>query len=98
MRVCVGSPGNLLDAEVTLRDARDLRQVRDRDHLGALAEAAQRLADRVRGLPADPGVDLVEDHRLPAADGCDRKRDPGQLAARGRLRDGRERQAPRWGG
>ena len=71
----------------------DLRQVRDRDHLRAGAEALQRTADRVRGLAADARVDLVEDHRRPAADRGDRERDAGQLAAGGRLGDGRERQA-----
>ena len=44
-------------------------------------------------VPPMPGVDLVEDHRLAAADGRDRERDPGELAAGGRLGDRRERQA-----
>ena len=35
---------NLLDAEVAVGDGRDLRQVRDRDHLGTRAEAAECLA------------------------------------------------------
>ena len=56
------------------------------------ASRAQRLADRVRGLAADARVDLVEDHRLAAADGRDRERDRAKLAARGRLGDRRERQ------
>ena len=93
IRVCVGSPGDLLDAEVAVGEARDLRQVRDRDDLRAAGEPAQRLADGVRGLAADAGVDLVEDHRLAAADGRDRERDPRQLAARGGLGDRPERQA-----
>src|SRR4029079_16283562 len=82
--------GNLLDAEGAVGERRDLRQVRDRHDLGALGQAAQRLADRVRGLAADTGVDLVEDHRLAAADRCDREGDPRELAAGGRLRDPRE--------
>src|SRR5437868_10266082 len=52
--------GDLLDAEVTVGDGRDLRQVRDRDDLCAFGEAAQHAADGVRGLTADAGVDLVE--------------------------------------
>src|SRR5262245_66442722 len=47
----------------------------------------------MRRLTADTGVDLVEYHRLAAADGRDRQRDPGQLAARRGLRDGCEREA-----
>ena len=39
----------------------DLRQVGDADHLAALAERAQPLADDAGGVAADPGVDLVED-------------------------------------
>ena len=84
---------DLLDAEVAVGEARDLRQVRDRDDLRAVGEAAQRLADGVRGLAADAGVDLVEHHRLAAADGRDRERDPRQLAARRGLGDRPERQA-----
>src|SRR6266576_3327875 len=45
--------GDLLDAEVAFRDGRDLRQVRDRDHLRPLREPAQRLAHCVRRLAAD---------------------------------------------
>src|SRR5215213_4904023 len=58
---------DLLDAEVAVRDARDLRQVRDRDDLRAQGEAPQRFCDRVGGRPADARVDLVEDDRLAAA-------------------------------
>ena len=61
--------------------ARDLRQVGDRDHLRAARRAAQRLGDAVGGRSADAGVDLVEDHRLAAADRGDRERDAGELAA-----------------
>ena len=42
---------------------------------------------------ADAGVDLVEHHRLAAADGGDRERDARELAAGGGLGDRRERQA-----
>ena len=58
-----------------------------------LAEPLEGAADRVRRLAADAGVDLVEDHRLAAADRRDRERDARQLAARGRVGDRCERQA-----
>ena len=66
---------HLLDPEVAGSATRDLRQVRDRDHLRARGEPLKRLADRVRRLAADARVDLVEDHRLAAGDGGDRERD-----------------------
>src|SRR2546423_2987473 len=44
---------HLLDLEMALRAARDLRQVRDRQHLSARGEALQRLRDRVRRAAAD---------------------------------------------
>ena len=44
-------------------------------------------------LAADARVDLVEDHRLTAADRGDRKGDARQLAARRRLGDRCEGQA-----
>src|SRR5512133_684445 len=78
-RVCRVS-GHLFDPEMTLRAARDLRQVGDRQHLRPAREALERLAHRVCGLPADTGVDLVEDHRLAAADRRDCQRDAGELA------------------
>jgi hypothetical protein len=78
---------------VTVGNGRDLRQVRDRDHLCPFREAPQRLSDRVCRLAADARVDLVEDHRLPTADGCDGERDSRQLATRGRLGDRRKREA-----
>ena len=90
--MCVGSPGDLLDAVVRVGDARDLRQVRDRDHLRALGEPLQRRGDGVGRLAADARVDLVEDQRLATADRGDRERDAGELAARRRLGDGAERQ------
>ena len=46
----------------------------------------------MRGLAADAGVDLVEDERLPSSDGREGERDAGELAARGGLGDGTERQ------
>ena len=82
---------DLLDAEVTRRPARDLGEVRDRDHLRAPRQALQRLADRVRGLAADAGVDLVEDQRVAAGDRGDRQRNPRQLAAGRRFRNRCER-------
>jgi hypothetical protein len=64
-----GVAGDLLDAEVPVRQSGDLRQVRDRDHLCPSSEATQGLADGVGGLTANACVDLVEDHRLAATDG-----------------------------
>ena len=93
MRVCVGSPGDLLHPEVPVRDARNLREVRDRHHLCALGQPAERLGDPVRRLAADAGVDLVEDHRLAARDGGDRQCDARELPARRGLGDRRERQS-----
>src|SRR5215210_5397591 len=52
--------GRLLDPEMGTRERRDLRQVRDAEHLPALGESPQSLADRARGLAAHAGVDLVE--------------------------------------
>src|SRR5690242_17061377 len=84
--------GDLLHAEVPLGGARDLGQVRDRDDLRAPGEPPERVGDRVRRHAADAGVDLVEDHRLPAGDGGDRERDARELAARGRVGDRSEGQ------
>src|SRR5207253_5029575 len=66
---------DLLHAEVSIRDARDLGEVRDRHDLRTRGEAAQRFRDAVRGLAADACVDLVEHHRLAACNSCNRKRD-----------------------
>src|SRR5207253_10547829 len=62
---------NLLDPEMAVGERRDLRQVRDRDHLRAFGEALERPADRVCSLASDAAVDLVEDQRLAACDGSD---------------------------
>ena len=82
---------DLLDAQVLVGDARDLRQVRDGQHLRPPGEPAQDVGHPVRGDAADSGVDLVEDHRLAARDGCDGEGDARELAARGRLGHGCER-------
>ena len=42
IRVCVGSPGTFSTRKWRVRDARDLRKVRDREHLRALGEPLQR--------------------------------------------------------
>jgi hypothetical protein len=81
IRVCVGSPGPL-DAEVVVGDARDLRQVRDREHLSALGEPLQRRGDGVRGHAADAGVDLVEDERLATSNSSERESDARALLPR----------------
>ena len=61
-----GGPGLLLDEEVRPARGRDLRQVRDAQHLVALPQRRQLLSDDGRDAPADAGVDLVEDERLRA--------------------------------
>src|SRR5262252_2289436 len=83
--------GNLLDPEVAFGQPRDLREVSDRDHLRALGGTRERAPDGVRGLAADPRVELVEDQRVAAGDDGDRERDPRELAARGGVRDGSAR-------
>src|SRR6185295_8712008 len=55
---------DLLDAEVAVGDARDLRQVRDRENLGAFGKLLERGCDGVGGHASYAGVDLVEDERL----------------------------------
>src|SRR5437870_290070 len=85
--------GNLLDPEVARGERRDLRQVRDRDHLRALAGAREGPADRVGRLAADAGVDLVEDEGHPARDDGDRERNPRELATRCRVGDWGHRQS-----
>ncbi len=85
--------GDLLDPVVRVGDARDLWQVRDRDHLRPFGEPLQRGRDRVRGLAADARVDLVEDERLAPADRSDRERDARELAAGRGLRHRAEGQA-----
>ena len=51
----------LNDAIVRLAVARDLRQVRDAQHLAGAESCAQLAADDVGDAAADAGVDLVED-------------------------------------
>ena len=53
----------LLDREVAGRERGDLRQVRDAEDLAVLGQRAQLRAHRARRVPADAGVDLVEDQR-----------------------------------
>ena len=93
MRVCVGSPGVFSTRKWRSASAAICGQVRDRYDLRPLGEPLQESADGVRRLAADACVDLVEDKRVTARDGCDRERDPRQLAARGGLGDRREREA-----
>ena len=96
--MCVGSPGTFSTRKCAVGDARDLREVRDREHLRALGEPLQRRGDRVRGHAADACVDLVEDERLAPGDGSEREGDPRELAARRRVGDRRERKARRSAG
>ena len=81
---------DLLDTEMRLGDARDLRQVGDRHHLHPRREPRQRLGHLVRRPTADTCVDLVEDERL-------RTRCASRLTRHGRVarcacRDRRQRQ------
>jgi hypothetical protein len=89
--------GNLLDPEVRLGNAGDLREMGDDDELRSLGESCQGIGDGVSGLTPDARVDLVEEHgrlaRRRMGDGAQSERDAGELAARGGLRDRREREA-----
>ena len=80
------------------RARRDLRRMGHRQHLHALRQPRQPLADRVGDRAADPGVDLVEDQRRRrAAVGerhLQRQQEARQLAAR---RDLHHRPRPRAG-
>src|SRR3990170_5129022 len=82
---------DLLHSEVAIGHARDLREVRDCEHLGSFRESLQRRCHRVRSDAADPGVDLVEHESLAPGDCGQRERDAGELAARCRLGSGSER-------
>ena len=84
---------HLLDTEVAVGNTRDLRQVRDGDHLRAAGEPLQGLGDAVGRLATDPRVDLVEDESLATRHGRKRERNTGQLAARCGLGDRTERQS-----
>src|SRR5579859_101347 len=85
--------GRLLDPEVAVRERSDLGKMRDRHHLSMLGEPPQQSADGMRGLAADPRVDLVEYQRVPTGDGRDGQRDPRELTARRRLGCRSEREA-----
>src|SRR4051794_32781886 len=74
----------LLEREVGPGQRGDLWQVGDAEHLAALAEGTQPLADGTCGLAADPGVDLVEDQRAgprPTAEAAQRQHHAGELAS-----------------
>ena len=79
--------GAFLDSDVRVRACCHGRQVRDAQHLLALRQPAQALADRHADLPADAGVDFVEHHRRRSAGAgrhrVERKHHPRQLAAGG---------------
>src|SRR5262245_46965460 len=85
-----GVSRDLLDAEVRVGDARDLWEVRDREHLRPLAEALKRGCDRMSRDAADACVDLVEHERLAARDRGERQGDARELPTRGGVCDRRE--------
>src|SRR5688572_6483013 len=88
--------GGLLDPEVARGQGGDLRQVGDAEDLAGVAERPEPLPDGPRRLPADAGVDLVEHDRarLPGArDGHPREHHARELAAPGRVAEGRLRNA-----
>ena len=74
-----------VDHEVHVGVGGDLRQVGDDDDLVGAGQPGQPPPDLHRGATADPGVDLVEDHRGALGRGrkhdFQRQHDPGQLAA-----------------
>ena len=51
----------LFDAEMRMAARRNLRQVRDAQHLISLSQAAKILPHHVGDPPADAGIDLIED-------------------------------------
>ena len=61
------------------------------DHLGAPGQERKSVTDLDRGLPADPGIDLVEDEggdRIHAGeDDLERQHDPRSLAPGRALRE-----------
>ena len=84
MRVVLPSV-SFVDAHMRMSLARDLRQVRDAQHLRALAERAQLATDDFRDAAADAGVDFVE-HQAGQRVGLrrgdlDREADARQFAA-----------------
>ena len=85
-------------AEVAVGVGGDLRQVRDAQHLAALAERLQQAADRGGNRAADAGVHLVEDQRGHRRDLA--RRPPGWRArcatARRPTRRARADRAPAW--
>src|SRR3984957_4316199 len=87
----------LLHHQVGVRERGDLGQVGDHDDLGQPGQPGQPPADLHRGLPAHPGVDLVEhegrDGVRPREHHLDREHDPGQLTAGGALGQ-RQRRCP----
>ena len=93
----------LADDEVVVGARRDLRQVRDGEHLAACAELLHQPAHGLGDGAADAGVDLVEDQRRRrsvralqlAADDRDGERDARELAARGDLGERPRRRCPR---
>ncbi len=76
----------LADEDVVVRPRRELRQVRDREHLVVGGDAPHRLADHEPDAAADPGVDLVEHeggHPVePGEDRLEREHHARQLAPR----------------
>ena len=71
----------LRDLKMRVPAGRDLRKVRDAEHLIGLADAAEVLPHHVRHPAADAGVDFVEDQRL-ARRARRRQRSDGQHHAR----------------
>src|SRR3954469_11447459 len=75
----------------------DLREMGDAKDLALLAELAHRLANRFGDRAADADVDLVEDERADrraaGGDELDCEADARELAARGDLGEGAQREA-----
>src|SRR5690348_17436564 len=90
-------PGRLRHLELLARVNRDLREVRDAEHLVVPPQGLQELAHDLRDAAADARIHLVEDERrhrrLAREEHLDRERDARELAAGGDLRERRERLA-----
>src|SRR5439155_24410722 len=85
-------PRVLADPDVAIGEARDLRKVRDDEHLAPEREPRESPTDRQTGLAPDPGVDLVEDEGGDLVevgeDAAARQHRARELATRGGLREG----------
>ena len=79
----------LVNPEMHIREGRDLRQVRDAQHLVVSRQPGQRAPDPIGGAATDTRVHLIEDQhhpaRIPAQRAANRKLHARELAPRSHL-------------